>query len=95
MVQCYFLLWLMAKLTGKKPGKAYHKLINVHIYENQLPQVEEQLQRQPYASPNLLCTREFTLEDVFDDTRETALHPDDFTVVNYQHHPAIKYPFTV
>ena len=35
-IQCYVLLALMAQITGHKCGKAYHKIVNVHIYENQL-----------------------------------------------------------
>lgn len=97
MVQCYFLLWVMAKLTNKKPGKVYHKMVNVHIYENQLPFVEEQMKREPYPHPGLVCNKPITYESVFGlcEKEEDNLHPNDFDIVNYQHYPAIKYPFTV
>lgn len=99
MVQCYVLLWIMAKLTGKKPGVAYHKLVNVHIYENQLSALLEhkQHEREPYPLPGIICNKPITYETVFGlcENVEDNLHPDDFVVVNYRHHPAIKYPFTV
>ncbi|WP_418138367.1 thymidylate synthase [Marinomonas sp. RS-M-Aa-14] len=36
MVQVYVLLAIVAQITGKKPGKAFHKIVNAHIYEDQL-----------------------------------------------------------
>lgn len=91
MVQCYVLLALMAQITGLKPGKAYHKIINAHIYENQIELMQEQIMRVPYEPPTLKINPDIkTLEDI-----ETWVTVDDFVVDNYQHHPAINYPFTV
>ncbi|MEQ5221481.1 thymidylate synthase [Providencia alcalifaciens] len=91
-VQCFVLLALMARITGHKAGKAYHKIVNAHIYENQLPLMRDvQLTREPYPSPNLTINSEIkTLEDI-----ETWVTTDDFTLEGYQCHEAIKYPFTV
>ena len=36
MVQVFFFLQIMAQITGNKPGLAYHKIVNAHIYEDQL-----------------------------------------------------------
>lgn len=98
-VQCYFLLLIMAKITGKKPGKVYHTIVNAHIYDNQLPVLlkHKQHEREPYPLPDLVCTKPITYESVFGlcENPEDNLHPNDFTVVNYQYHPVIKYPFTV
>lgn len=82
----------MARITGHKAGKAYHKIVNAHIYENQLPLMRDvQLTREPYPSPNLTINPEIkTLEDI-----ETWVTTDDFTLEGYQCHEAIKYPFTV
>ena len=42
----------MAQITGKKPGLAYHKIVNAHIYEDQLEQMQTiQLTREPYPAP--------------------------------------------
>jgi len=92
MVQVYFLLAIMAQITGKKPGKAYHKLVNAHIYEDQLALMKDvQLKREPYASPKLMVNPDIkTLKDL-----ETWVTVDDFEVEGYQSHEAIAYPFSV
>lgn len=97
MVQVYFLLWVMAKLTNKNPKIAKHRAINIHLYENQYDLFVEQMEREPFPSPYLHCNKEITLESVLGlcEKEEDNLHPNDFDVINYQHHPAIKYPFTV
>ena len=82
----------MAQITGHKPGKAYHKIVNAHIYENQLELMRDvQLKREPFDSPQLRINPKITsLEDI-----ETWVSKDDFEVIGYQHHEAIKYPFAV
>lgn len=90
MVQCYILLALMAQITGLKPGKVYHKIVNAHIYENQIPAVEEMLYREPYPSPTITINP--AIRDLKD--LETWVTPDDFQLFDYQFHPAISIPFT-
>jgi thymidylate synthase len=91
-VQVYVFLALMAQITGKKPGVAYHKIVNAHIYEDQIELMKNvQLKRQPFPSPQLIINPKIkTLEDL-----ETWVTMDDFEVVGYQCHEAIKYPFAV
>lgn len=91
-VQVFVLLALMAQITGHKAGKAYHKIINAHIYEDQLSLMkEEQLTREPFPLPTLNINPNIrSLDDL-----ETWVTLDDFSVEGYQHHPAIKYPFSV
>lgn len=91
-VQVFTLLKLVAQITGKTPGVAYHKIVNAHIYENQLELMRDvQLTRDPYPLPQLHINPDIrTLRDV-----ETWVTLDDFVVTGYQHHPAIKYPFSV
>lgn len=91
-IQVYFLLAVIAQITGKKPGKAYHKLVNVHIYEDQLrPWLEEQSHREPLPGPTFKINPNIkTLEDL-----ETWVTVDDFEVIGYEHHPHIQYPFSV
>lgn len=91
-IQCFVLLALVAQITGHKAGKAYHKIVNAHIYENQLALMRDvQLKREPFESPTLTINPEIkTLEDI-----ETWVTRDDFSVQNYQCHDAIKYPFSV
>ena len=58
-----------------------------HIYDNHRDQVEEQLRRDPYPFPALELRRR--PESIFDYSFE------DFVVVGYQHHPAIRAPVAV
>ncbi|MBP6123208.1 MULTISPECIES: thymidylate synthase [Providencia] len=91
-VQCFVLLALMARITGHKAGKAYHKIVNAHIYENQLSLMRDvQLKREPLPLPSLTINPAIkTLEDL-----ETWVTTEDFTLEGYQCYEAIKYPFTV
>lgn len=91
-IQVYTLLALMAQITGKKAGQAYHKIINAHIYEDQLELMKSvQLQREPLPLPKLDINPEIkTLQDV-----ESWVTTNDFKVIDYQSHPVIEYPFSV
>ena len=91
-IQVFTLLALMAQVTGHKPGKAYHKIVNAHIYEDQLELMRDvQLKRKPFPSPKLHINPEIkTLEDI-----ETWVTLDDFSVEGYQYHDPIAYPFSV
>lgn len=90
--QVFVLLAIVARITGHKPAKAYHKIVNAHIYEDQLELMRDvQLNREPFPSPQLHINPDIkTLEDI-----ETWVTTDDFEVTNYQYHEAIKYPFSV
>lgn len=92
MMQCFVMLKLMAQITGHKPGKVFHKIVNAHIYEDQLALMKEvHLKRKPFKQPTLEINPEIkTLEDI-----ERWVTPDDFKVEGYQCHPAIDYPFSV
>lgn len=90
-IQVAWLLYIMAHITGLKPGKAYHKMVNVHIYEDQIVPMMGQLKREPFSSPMLYINPAIkTFEDL-----DTWVTPNDFSLVNYFHHDAIKYPFSV
>lgn len=91
-VQVAWLLMIMAQITGLKPAKAYHKIVNAHIYEDQLDLMKEiQLKREPLVSPILHINPDIkSLEDL-----ETWVSLEDFELVGYEHHPAIKYTFSV
>jgi len=92
MVQAYFLLAIIAQITNKKPGQVFHKIVNAHIYEDQLELMRDvQLKREPIAAPKLIINPDIkSLKDL-----ETWVTLDDFDVEGYEHHPAIKYPFSV
>ena len=91
-LQVAFLLMITAQITGNKPKVMRHHLSNVHLYENQVEIFKnEQMGREPFGAPKLKINPEIkTLEDL-----ETWVTMDDFELVGYEHHPAIKFPFTV
>ena len=91
-VQVFTLLKLMAQITGNQPGLAYHKIVNAHIYEDQLELMRDvQLKREPYPSPRLIINPDIkSLDDI-----ETWVTLDDFEVEGYQSHEPIAYPFSV
>ena len=91
-IQVFTLLALMAQITGKTPGIAYHKIVNAHIYEDQLDLMRTvQLKREPFQPPQLHINFDIkALEDI-----ESWVTLDDFTVEGYRHHDPIVYPFSV
>ncbi len=90
--QVAFLLMITAQITRKKPKTMRHHLSNIHLYENQVEIFKnQQANRQPMPLPKLKINPKIkTLADL-----ETWVTMDDFELIDYQHHPAIKYPFTV
>jgi thymidylate synthase len=91
-VQVGWLLMIIARITGHQPAKAFHKIVNAHIYEDQLDQLKNiQLEREPYPLPKLKINPAIkSLEDL-----ETWVTLDDFELEGYRHHPAIQYAFAV
>jgi thymidylate synthase len=86
-IASYALLTMMiAKECGLEPGEFVHTLGDAHLYLNHLEQAEEQLSREPRALPTMILNPE--VESIFDYTY------DDFTLVCYDPHPAIKAPLS-
>lgn len=84
------LLMLVAEITGYTPWTFIHTLGDVHIYDNHVDQINEQLTREPLPLPELKITKKLTnLADV------ENLEWEDFELINYQSHPAIKAPVAV
>ncbi|MET9486047.1 thymidylate synthase [Nocardia sp. NPDC006630] len=72
---------MVAQQTGLLPGDFVWTGGDVHIYDNHVAQVREQLTRDPYPFPKLELRPAPTL---FDYAYE------DVEIQDYQHHPAIK-----
>jgi thymidylate synthase len=78
---------MVAQQAGLEVGDFIWTGGDCHIYDNHVDQVTEQLSREPYALPELRITR--TPDSIFD------YRYDDFEIVDYVHHPAIKAPVAV
>lgn len=87
-IASYGLLTMMvAQVCGMKPGEFVHTFGDAHIYSNHIDQVKEQLSREPRALPEMHLNPHVT--NIFDFKYE------DFELVNYDPHPAIKAPVAV
>jgi thymidylate synthase len=87
-IASYSLLTMMiAQVCDLEPGEFIHTFGDVHIYNNHLEQVNLQLSRKPFPLPTMKLNP--VVKNIFDFTFE------DFTLENYQFHPAIKAPVAV
>ena len=81
------LTMMMAQATGLKPGEFVHTLGDAHLYLNHLEQAQTQIAREPRPLPTMRLNPEKTSLFDFD--------YDDFELLNYDPHPAIKAPVAV
>ncbi len=87
-IASYSLLTLMmAQVTGLKPGEFIHTLGDAHLYLNHLEQARLQLSREPFPLPEMRINP--AVKDIF------GFRFEDFELVNYRCHPAIKAPVAV
>ena len=91
------LLQIIAKEVNMVPDELIASLGDAHIYVNQIDGVKEQLTREPYKLPTLMCKDEYWyLKDVditFSEKIE-KFKPDFFKIEDYQSHPTIKMPLS-
>jgi thymidylate synthase len=87
-IASYAALTLMVtNVTGLKPGEFVLTLGDAHIYLNHLEQVRIQLQREPRPFPRMRLNP--AVKELLD------FRYEDFTLENYDPHPAIKAPIAV
>jgi thymidylate synthase len=80
------LVHLVAAQVGLEVGEFVWTGGDCHIYDNHLDVVQEQLSRTPYPFPKIEIAERPSLFDY-----EYA----DFTITQYQHHPALRAPVAV
>lgn len=86
-----WLLSVIAHITGLKVGCFNHFMHDIHIYENQIELMRKQLTRIPHSLPTLWIDPDIkSLSDL-----ETWVTSINFSLVGYEHHDAIDYPFAV
>lgn len=87
-IASYALLTMMiAQVCGLQYGDFVHSFGDVHLYNNHLEQTNLQLSRTPFPLPQMKINPD--VKDIF------SFQYSDFTVENYQCHPAIKAPVAV
>ncbi len=81
------LLMMVAHVTNLQPGEFVHTLGDAHLYINHLEQAKLQITRTPFSAPKMLINPD--VKSIFDFKYE------DFCLVDYNYHPAIKAPIAV
>lgn len=76
------LLMMIAQVTGFKARHLIHTISDAHIYENQIPAMQELLSREPRPLPTVRLNP--GVKDIFKFTL------DDIELLNYDPHPPIK-----
>jgi len=75
-----FLTCLLATHCGLNPGKLVHTIGDAHIYEEHIPMLKQQIERDPYPSPILTIDKKIDINDY---------SLEDFQLNNYKTHPVI------
>jgi thymidylate synthase len=87
-IASYALLTMMiAQVCDLQYGDFIHSFGDVHLYNNHVEQANLQLSRKPFPLPTMKINP--AVKDIF------AFKYEDFTLENYECHPAIKAPVAV
>lgn len=87
-IASYALLTMMiAQVCDLRPGEFIHTFGDLHLYSNHLEQARTQLEREPRPPPTMRINPD--VRDI------SAFRFEDFTLENYDPHPAIKAPVAV
>lgn len=81
------LTYMIAHVTGLKPGELIHTISDAHVYMNHIDVLKEQITRVPKPFPKLKIKREVKSIDDF--------KFDDFELIGYECHPPLKMKMAV
>jgi thymidylate synthase len=90
------LLTILAKEVNMVPDELIGNLGDTHLYLNHIEQAKQQMDREPFELPKLKINTEFWQTESGEcgigplKTNLMGFEIDDFTLENYQSHPAIK-----
>jgi thymidylate synthase len=73
---------MVAQVCGYEPGEFVHTLGDAHLYRNHLDQARLQLTREPRPLPKMKINP--NVKDLF------SFQYEDFELIGYDPHPAIK-----
>ena len=76
---------MLAEECGFKLGEFSHYINDCHIYVNHIDGAKEQIKREPRKKPTLQIAEKPFWELTF----------EDFKLIGYEHHPAIKFPIAI
>ncbi len=82
VVQYAVLVYMLAQVTGFKPGELVHVIADAHIYDRHIPIIKELIERPTYPAPKFWINPE--IKDFYDFTL------DDFRIEDYEAGPQIK-----
>jgi thymidylate synthase len=88
------LLEIIAKEVNMVPEELIGNLGDVHLYNNHIEQAKEQFTREPFKLPKLSINDEFWNPKIGIIEQIQHIKPDDFQLIDYQSHPAIKAPLS-
>ncbi|MFA5985346.1 MAG: thymidylate synthase [Methylococcaceae bacterium] len=86
------LLHLVGRLTGYKPRWFSYFIGDAHIYENHIDMLQQQLARTPFPAPQLVISERipaYAETGLYEPEWLENIHPDDFILQGYQHHPPL------
>ncbi|WP_285500113.1 thymidylate synthase [Actinokineospora sp. NBRC 105648] len=85
MVQYGALTLMLEQLTGLRAAAYYHTISDAHIYEDQIPAVEELLTREPRRLPAVRLTEAgLQVKDIHD------FRGEHFELADYHPHPSVR-----
>ena len=82
VVQYAVLVYMLAQVTGFKPGELVHVIADAHIYDRHIDIVKELIKRPTFPAPKFTLNPD--IKDFYDFTTE------DITIEDYQTGPQIK-----